>query len=115
MTKDSTFVAIFDKIEVAHDTNLVHTKMTQYYINDTMALAAAHMAIIHYSMRGYLTSCYLDMECSSYDVTVHYRNKSKPVIPEFITPSSIKWDERVTLDGLEIKAVTLTYKVQNHE
>ena len=89
--------------------------MTTIYPNDTMALAAAHMAIIHYSMLGYLTSCYLDLETHSYDVTVHYRNKSKPVILDAIKPSSTKWDERVTLEGLEIKAVTLTYQVQNHE
>lgn len=89
--------------------------MTAIYSNDTMALAAAHMAIIHYSMRGYLTSCFLDMDTQSYDVTVHYRNKIKPVIPETITPSSAQWDERVTLDGLEIKVLTLTYQVQNHE
>lgn len=89
--------------------------MTAIYPNDTMALAAAHMAIIHYSMLGYLTSCYLDLDTHSYDVTVHYRNKSKPVILEPIKPTSIKWDERVTLEGIEIKAVTLTYQVQNHE
>lgn len=77
-----------------------------------MALAAAHMAIIHYSMRGYLTSCFLDLDTHSYDVTVHYKNKSKPGIPENITPSSTNWDERVTLEGHEIKALTLTYQVK---
>lgn len=80
-----------------------------------MAMSAAHMAIIHYSMQGYLTSSYLDLETHSYDVTVHYRNKSKPVILDAIKPSCIKWDERYTLEGLEIKVVTLTYQVQNHE
>lgn len=85
------------------------------YLNDTMALAAAHMAIIHYSMRGYLTSCYLDLDTHSYDVTVHYNKKSKPVIPEIFTPTTFKWDERVTLDGIEIKALTLSYQDQENE
>ena len=89
--------------------------MTTIYPNDTMALAAAHMAIIHYSMHGYLTSCFLDMDTQSYDVTVHYRNKSKPVIPEHINPTITEWDERVTLEGLEIKTLTLTYQVKNDD
>lgn len=83
--------------------------MTTLYINDTMALASAHMAIMHYSMRGYLTSCYLDLDTHCYEVTVHYTDKSKPGIPESIIPTSFKWNERVTSDGTEIKTLELVY------
>lgn len=89
--------------------------MTTIFQNDTMALSSAHMAIMHYSMRGFLTSCYLDLDTHNYDVTVHYENKSKPGIPESIIPTSFKWDERVTADGLEIKTLSLNYKVHKHE
>lgn len=89
--------------------------MTTIFPNDTFALAAAHMAIMHYSMRGYLTSCFLDMDTQSYDVTVHYSKKDKPGIPESIIPTSFKWEERVTSEGTEIKTLELVYKVQNHE
>ena len=87
--------------------------MTTLYINDTMALAAAHMAIMHYSMCGYLTSCFLDLDTHSYDVTVHYTNKSKPGIPESIIPTSFKWNERKSSDGSDIKTLELSYNIKS--
>lgn len=87
----------------------------RYYHNDMAALSAAVFAISHYSLRGYLTSCYLDIETHSYDVTVHYNGKDKPELPELQMPSKFGYDERVTLDGLQIKALTVSYIVDDHE
>lgn len=86
--------------------------MTAIYPNDTFALAAAHMAIMHYSMRGYLTSCFLDLDTHTYDVTVHYTDKSKPGIPECIIPTSFIWKERKASDGSDMKTLELSYHIK---
>lgn len=86
--------------------------MTAIYSTDMMALAAAHMAIMHYSMRGYLTCCFLDLDTHSYNVTVHYEDKIKPGIPESIIPTSYEWDERKTSDGSDLKTLDLSYSIK---
>lgn len=65
-------------------------KINENFNSDEMALAAAVSAQYYYATLHYLTSSYLCKDTRSFEITIHYKGKEKPTIPDFIKPTAIE-------------------------